>query len=206
MDRENQEDGSLPYRNGTVQNQETAWRCKSTVASPPGQVPPRSKMPPLPRTPPVPSDNSDRTQTSKPVGPPPRYVNIHQHYVVCHWNPAGVSERMWSVHLDASISVEYRTLGGHSCRPSQWLGVPTTRVGAPWHTTVHPGSAGDISGSTSNRCRPIWEKYHLFLGTLPVHLEMIGTTYCSTIAKTYVFGLYSHLGIYVSIKLPIYTQ
>ena len=119
MDRENQEDGSLPYRNGTVQNQETAWRCKSTVASPPGQVPPRSKMPPLPRTPPVPSDNSDRTQTSKPVGPPPRYVNIHQHYVVCHWNPAGVSERMWSVHLDASISVEYRTLGGHSCRPSQ---------------------------------------------------------------------------------------
>ena len=36
-----------------------------------------------------------------------------------HWKPPGVSERMWSVNLNASISGEYQTLGGHSCRPSQ---------------------------------------------------------------------------------------
>jgi hypothetical protein len=35
------------------------------------------------------------------------------------WEPPGVSERMWSVKLDASISGEYQTLGGHSCRPSE---------------------------------------------------------------------------------------
>jgi len=28
-----------------------------------------------------------------------------------------VSERMWSVNLDASISGEYQTVGGHSGRP-----------------------------------------------------------------------------------------
>jgi hypothetical protein len=36
-----------------------------------------------------------------------------------HWKPPGVSERMWSVNLDESISGEYETLGGHSCRPSE---------------------------------------------------------------------------------------
>ena len=33
--------------------------------------------------------------------------------------PPGVSETMWSVNLDASISGEYQTLGGHPCRPSE---------------------------------------------------------------------------------------
>jgi hypothetical protein len=36
-----------------------------------------------------------------------------------HWKPPGVSERMWSVKLDALISGEYRTLGVHSCWPSE---------------------------------------------------------------------------------------
>jgi len=36
-----------------------------------------------------------------------------------HWKTPGVSERMWSVNLDASISGEYQTLGGHSGRPSE---------------------------------------------------------------------------------------
>jgi hypothetical protein len=36
-----------------------------------------------------------------------------------HWMPRGVSERMWSVNLDASISGEYQTPGGHSSRPSE---------------------------------------------------------------------------------------
>ena len=36
-----------------------------------------------------------------------------------HWKPPGVSERMWSVNLDGSISGEYQTIGGHSCEPSE---------------------------------------------------------------------------------------
>ena len=36
-----------------------------------------------------------------------------------HWMPPGMSERMWSVNLDVSISGEYQTLGGHSGRPSE---------------------------------------------------------------------------------------
>jgi len=44
------------------------------------------------------------------------------------------------------------------------------------------------------------------LGMLLVRLEIIATTYRSTIFKTYAFSLYSHLCIYVSISLPIYTS
>jgi len=36
-----------------------------------------------------------------------------------HWKTPGVSERMWSVSLDAWISGEDQTLGGHSGRPSE---------------------------------------------------------------------------------------
>jgi len=48
-----------------------------------------------------------------------------------HWNPPGVSERMWSVDLDVSMSGEYRTLGGHYIRPSERLGVVVSSLGAP---------------------------------------------------------------------------
>jgi len=34
------------------------------------------------------------------------------------WKPPGVSERMWSVNLDVSMSGEYQTQGGNSGRPS----------------------------------------------------------------------------------------
>ena len=34
-----------------------------------------------------------------------------------HWKTPGVSERMWSVNIAASISGGYQTLGGHSGRP-----------------------------------------------------------------------------------------
>jgi hypothetical protein len=78
-----------------------------------------------------------------------------------HWKPPGVSERMWSVNLNASISGEYQTLGGHSCRPSEYLGAPTTNLGAPVSAGNTPGSAGDKSGSTSNHSRAVWEKQHL---------------------------------------------
>jgi hypothetical protein len=36
-----------------------------------------------------------------------------------HWKPPGISERMWSVNLDASISGEYQTVGGHASRHSE---------------------------------------------------------------------------------------
>ena len=36
-----------------------------------------------------------------------------------HWEPPGVSERRRSVNLEASISGENQTLGGHSARPSE---------------------------------------------------------------------------------------
>jgi len=36
-----------------------------------------------------------------------------------HWKTLGVSERMWSVNLDASNSGECQTFGGHSGRPSE---------------------------------------------------------------------------------------
>jgi len=40
---------------------------------------------------------------------------------------------------------------------------------------------------------------------LLVHLEIIATTYCSTIFKTHVCSLYSTQCIYVTMQLPIYT-
>jgi len=35
------------------------------------------------------------------------------------WKTAGVSERMWSVNLEASISGDDQTLGGYSGWPSE---------------------------------------------------------------------------------------
>jgi len=50
-----------------------------------------------------------------------KHANQHclSRMYLSHWKPLGVSERMWSVDLDASISGESQTLGGHSCRPSE---------------------------------------------------------------------------------------
>jgi hypothetical protein len=36
-----------------------------------------------------------------------------------HWKTPGVSERIWCVNLDASISGEYQTIGGHCWGPSE---------------------------------------------------------------------------------------
>jgi len=49
-----------------------------------------------------------------------------------HWMTPGVSERMWSANLDASFSGEYQTLGGHSGRPSEYLGSLRTDTAVPW--------------------------------------------------------------------------
>jgi hypothetical protein len=46
------------------------------------------------------------------------YNNISKMYFSL-WKPPEVSERMWSVNLDVSISGEYQTVGGHSGRPSE---------------------------------------------------------------------------------------
>jgi hypothetical protein len=78
-----------------------------------------------------------------------------------HWMPPGVSERIWSVNIDASISGEYQTLGGYSCRPSESLGAPATSPGVPTTSLRAPVSAGDMSGNTLNQSRADWEKQHL---------------------------------------------
>jgi len=46
-------------------------------------------------------------------------IHIISKMYFSHWKPPGVFESMWSVNLDASISGEYQTLGGHSGRPSE---------------------------------------------------------------------------------------
>ena len=98
-----------------------------------------------------------------------------------HRKPPGVSHRIWSVNLGASISGEFQTLGGHSCRHSKRLGTPTTSLGAPGCHGDKPGSTGDKHGSAG---------------------DMSG----STSNHSHVFSMYSHLCIYVSIYLPIYTR
>jgi len=49
---------------------------------------------------------------------PEKTIDISKMYFSL-WKPPGVSESMGSANLDASISGEYQTLGGHSCRPSE---------------------------------------------------------------------------------------
>jgi hypothetical protein len=94
-----------------------------------------------------------------------------------------VSERMWSVNLDASISGENQSLGEHSCwplgelgAPAPSLGAPTTSLGTlttglgaprsagdnPESTDNKPESASNISGSTSSHRRAVWEN-NIFL-------------------------------------------
>jgi len=90
-----------------------------------------------------------------------------------HWKPPEVSERMWSVNLDASISREYQTLKGHSCRPSEYLGAPTTSLAVPTIILEASGSAGDKPWSAVDMSR-------------------------STSNHSHVFSLFSHLCIYVS--------
>ena len=57
-----------------------------------------------------------------------RWSYISQRYFSL-WKTPGVSERMWSVNLEASISGEYQTLGGYSGRPSLGLESLTTSTG-----------------------------------------------------------------------------
>jgi hypothetical protein len=48
------------------------------------------------------------------------------------WKTAGVSERMWSVNIEESISGEYQTLGGYSGRSAEELGSQMTDTGTPY--------------------------------------------------------------------------
>ena len=64
------------------------------------------------------------------------------------WKPSEVSERMWSVNLDGSISGEYQTIRGHSGHKSGSDGATS-------------GNAWDKSGSTSNYSRVVTEQHLL---------------------------------------------
>jgi len=56
---------------------------------------------------------------------------------------------MWSVNIDASISGEYQTLGGHSCQPSEKPGAPTTSLGAPRITVEQSGKNNMFFGNAA---------------------------------------------------------
>jgi len=73
--------------------------------------------------------------------------------------------------------------------PVTCLGAPTTSLGSPATTLGAPQVTVEQSGKTSS------------LGTLQVGLEIIATTHRSTIFKTRVFSLYSHLCIYIATYL-----
>jgi hypothetical protein len=77
-------------------------------------------------------------------------------------------------------------------RQQAWehLGAPVTNLGALATTLGAPRITVEQSG-----------KNNIFFGNAAggARLEIIATTYRSTIFKTYVFSLYSHLCIYVSI-------
>ena len=133
---------------------------------------------------------------------------------------------MWSVNLDLPISGEYETLGGHSDRPwDNW--------DLWWLVQEYHGRDCNKFQNTLERWREIWERRrqasecrrpasvrrrlvweHLQLlqsilgksssfGTLLVRLEIVATTYRSTIFKTHVFSLYSHL--YIDIATHLHT-
>jgi hypothetical protein len=67
------------------------------------------------------------------------------------WKPPGVSERMWRVNSEASISGEYQTLGGDSGRPSELLaslvrGTGVTGISNDWYRSGM-GVMGKSSGA-----------------------------------------------------------
>jgi hypothetical protein len=78
-----------------------------------------------------------------------------------------------------------------------------------------PGSSWERRQQTLECWRQVWEhlesqwsrlgKTTSSLGTALVGQQIIDTTYCSSISITDVLSLYSHLCMYVSIELPIYT-
>jgi len=78
----------------------------------------------------------------------------------------------------------------HLGAPATSLGAPTTSQGAPATSLGAPAITVEQSGKTTSS-----------VGTLLVRLEIIATTYHSTIFKTHAFSLYSHLGIYIATHL-----
>jgi hypothetical protein len=74
------------------------------------------------------------------------------------------------------------------------LGAPATSLGSP-RITVEQSGKNIFSGSSAGAP-----------GMLQVRLEIIATTYRSTIVKTQVFRLYSHLCINVSMYLYSYPS
>jgi len=74
-------------------------------------------------------------------------------------------------------------------------------LGAPGSTDNKPRSTCNTPGSTSNPSRAVWEKQHLSLGMLLLHLELIATTYRLMIFNTHVFSLSSGVCIYVCMSM-----
>ena len=110
----------------------------------------------------------------------------------------------------------FRVTGMSDDRYSSSRGVIVIGLGTPWSANHKPGSTWERWRQAWERRQQLWEhlasqysslrKTTSSLGALLLLLEMIATTYRSTMFKTHVFGYYPHLSIYVSILLPIYTR
>jgi len=121
---------------------------------------------------------------------------------LCQWECLGVSGSVWEC---------LRVVGPES----QGGQIPELTAPMLWPSGARE-STWERGQRDVERRRQAWERWqqaceHLeslssslaetacSVGTLLVHLEIIATTYRSTIFKTHVFSLYSHLSIYVSI-------
>jgi len=107
-----------------------------------------------------------------------------------YWKPPGVSERMWSANSEASISVEYQTLAGHSCRLSEKLGDLMISTGVPckwlWEVWKHlgalvkslgaPGRTRKCQQQAWERQRHVWERWRHVQQHLESQWSSLGAT------------------------------
>ena len=66
---------------------------------------------------------------------------------------------MWSVNLEASISGEYQTLGGHSSRPSEYLGSLMTGTGVTGISDYWYRSTMGVIVMSLGTCRSAGENF-----------------------------------------------
>jgi len=95
----------------------------------------------------------------------------------------------WSnLRVDWTEAVAFRCTWEHLGVPTTSLGAPATSLGAPRISVEQSGRNNASFGNATGA--PAYRSYY----------------FRSTILRIHVFNLYSHLCIYVSIQLAIYTQ
>jgi len=80
---------------------------------------------------------------------------------ISQWEPPGVSERIWNVNWEKSISREYQTQEEHSGRASEWMGLRLTgaREVQRWLSTLwaHIGALVRTLGESGSITKLTWE-------------------------------------------------